>query len=215
MSSHHYVKEGQEPALVIANGEMCSYELLVSVMEWCPFIVVLDGAYSRVLDLQIRADVVIGDFDSLPKIDQNATTEYIKIDDQETTDLEKAIEYLANKGYTDIAVVWATGKRLDHTLNNFATLGKFSKYKIVLYDNHSKAFVLPKTFSKIYNEGDALSLIPISQAKGIKTSNLKYKLENEDLAYGDKSGTSNEVLATGAVTISYTDGILALIESTD
>ena len=207
MSSHHYVKEGQEPALVIANGEMCSYELLVSIMEWCPFVVVLDGAYER--------DVVIGDFDSIESLPQNLTTQFINIADQETTDLEKALAFLINRGYSDINILWATGKRLDHTLNNFAIMGKYPKHKIVIYDDHSKAFVLPKSFSKIYNAGDKISLIPINKAEGITTSNLMYKLDKEKLEYGNRSGTSNQVIATGDVTIRYTSGVLALIESID
>jgi len=215
MSSHHYVKEGQEPALIIANGEMCSYDLLVSIMEWCPFVVVLDGAYARVVNLQITADVVIGDFDSIEGLPENLTIQFIHIADQETTDLEKALAFLINKGYSDINIVWATGKRLDHTLNNFAIMGKYPEHKIVIYDDHSKAFVLPKSFSKIYNAGDKISLIPINQADGITTSNLMYTLDNEKLEYGNRSGTSNQVIVTGDVTIRYTSGVLALIESID
>jgi len=45
MSSHHIVREKQEPALIIANGEACSTELLNQLLEWSPFVVVLDGAY--------------------------------------------------------------------------------------------------------------------------------------------------------------------------
>ena len=57
MSSHHIVKEGQEPALIIANGESCSTELLGQLLEWSPFVVVLDGAINRVLDLGIKVDL--------------------------------------------------------------------------------------------------------------------------------------------------------------
>ena len=42
-----------------------------------------------------------------------------------------------------------------------------------------------------------------------------YKLDNEKLEYGNRSGTSNQVIATGDVTIRYTSGVLALIESID
>ena len=89
MSSHHFVKEGQEPALIIANGESCSYTLLTSLLEWCPYIVVLDGAYKRVEALQIKPDAIVGDFDSLDKIPEELNIEIVKIDDQNTTDLEK------------------------------------------------------------------------------------------------------------------------------
>ena len=63
MSSHHIVREKQEPALIIANGEACSDELLGQLLEWSPFVVVLDGALDRVLHRQIKIDVLFGDFD--------------------------------------------------------------------------------------------------------------------------------------------------------
>jgi len=215
MSSHHFVKEGQEPALIIANGESCSYEMLTGLMEWCPYIVVLDGAYERVKKLQIQPDLVIGDFDSIEDAEILKHTTYIKDKSQETTDLEKAIDHLVKNKYSDINIVWATGKRLDHTLNNFHLLAKFTDTNIVLYDNHSKAFVLPKNYSKVYKKGSKLSLVPLHSCVGITTKNLVYPLTGETLSIGQRSGTSNSVLKDGEVTISYLSGTLVLIESED
>lgn len=215
MSSHHYVKEGQEPALVIANGAACSYDILTSLMEWCPYIVVLDGAYERVSALQIKPDVVIGDFDSLAVIPEVRNVNFIKIENQENTDLEKAIDHLLEKGYDHINVVWATGNRLDHTVNNVATLAKYAHTRIVLFDDHSRAFILPKSYSKFYEESTALSLIPVHTAEGIETKNLKYELNGETLSFGSRSGTSNSAATSGIVKISYEKGVLLLVESTD
>lgn len=36
MSSHHIVRDDQEPALIIANGAACSSELLGQLLEWSP-----------------------------------------------------------------------------------------------------------------------------------------------------------------------------------
>ena len=46
MSSHHIARDDQEPALIIANGEMCSQELLGQLLEWSPLVIVLDSAIS-------------------------------------------------------------------------------------------------------------------------------------------------------------------------
>ena len=54
MSSHHIVKDDQEPALIIANGAACSQELLGQLLEWSPLVIVLDSAIERVLDLEIK-----------------------------------------------------------------------------------------------------------------------------------------------------------------
>jgi thiamine pyrophosphokinase len=215
MSSHHFVKEGQEPALIIANGESCSYEMLTGLMEWCPYIVVLDGAYERVKKLQIQPDLVIGDFDSIKDTEMIGHTVFLHDEDQNTTDLEKAINHLIKKKCSDINVVWATGRRLDHTLNNFHILAKFKGTNIVLYDNHSKAFVLPENFSKVYKKDSKLSLVPLHSCDGITTKNLAYNLKNGHLSIGHRSGTSNRASEDGEVIISHLSGTLVLIESED
>ena len=40
MSSHHIVRDDQEPALIIANGASCSNELLGQLLEWSPIVIV-------------------------------------------------------------------------------------------------------------------------------------------------------------------------------
>ena len=215
MSSHHFVKDGQEPALIVANGESCSYELLVQMLEWCPFVVALDGAYTRLAKLQIKPDLVIGDFDSIDSSVISDDVVFLQDSNQKNTDLQKAIDHLLTLEYREINVVWATGKRLDHTINNLMTLAKYPKVQITLYDNYSKVFLAPSPFKKVYSKGSPISLIPLPVCGGIKTNNLKYQLNMESLELGKRSGTSNEANTTGEIEISYESGLLAIVESKD
>lgn len=50
MSSHHIVRDNQEPALIIANGADCGDDLLQQLMEWSPYVLALDGAVHRLLE---------------------------------------------------------------------------------------------------------------------------------------------------------------------
>ena len=122
MSSHHFVRDKQEPALIIANGDECSNEVLNQLLEWNPFVLVLDGALDRVLMKGIKVDAVIGDFDSLNvnrlSVEDEQHINWIVIEDQDTTDLEKGIKYLLDNGHKAANIVWGTGKRLDHSHNN-------------------------------------------------------------------------------------------------
>ena len=61
-------------------------------------------------------DVIVGDLDSL-KNGKGAPC-VVKVDDQETNDLTKALDYCAAQGWRDVVIVGATGKREDHTLGN-------------------------------------------------------------------------------------------------
>ena len=220
MSSHHIVRDDQEPALIIANGQACSAELLGQLLEWSPIVVVLDSAIERVLQLDIKVDVLLGDFDrnfdAESYKNKQFPIEIVHTPDQNKTDLEKAFDYLIEKKHQAVNVVWATGKRADHTISNITNLVRYrNKLKIVLLDDHSKIHLLPQKFEKWYTKATPISLIPIGEVFGITTFNLKYPLLNESLLLGYRSGNSNEVLNDGLVTIEHSSGDLLLMECVD
>ncbi len=220
MSSHHVIRDEQEPALIIANGESCSFELMGELLEWSPLVVVLDAAIQRVLALNIKVDVLLGDFDrdfNAEKIrEQQYPIEIVHTPDQDKTDLEKAFDYLIGRGFPAVNVVWATGKRADHTITNITNIVRFrNQLKIVILDDYSKVFLLPKTYEKWYPKGTPISLIPIGKVDGITTKNLKYSLENESLTMGYRTGSSNEVAEDGMIKVTYEEGDLLLMECLD
>ena len=148
MSSHHIVREKQEPALLIANGASCRWELVQELLEWSPFIVVLDGAMPRVMELGIKVDVLLGDFDrdelNIEQIQESQyPIEVIHTPNQDKTDLEKGIEFLIERGFPAVNIVWATGRRADHTLANLTNIVRYkTKIKIVMLDDFSRIYPL-------------------------------------------------------------------------
>ena len=220
MSSHHIVRDDQEPALIIANGEVCSSELLGQLLEWSPIVIVLDSAIERVLELGIKVDVLLGDFDRGLDINYYKEKQYpleiVYAPNQDKTDLEKAFDYLIEKGHKAVNVIWATGKRADHTITNLTNIVAYRNLlKIVILDDHSKVYLLPETFEKWYTAKTILSLIPIGKVSGISTQNLFYSLKNEDLTIGYRTGSSNHVIEDGIVSISHSNGDLLLMECWD
>jgi thiamine pyrophosphokinase len=220
MSSHHIVRDDQEPALIIANGEACKQELMNQLLEWSPLVIVLDSAIERVIDLGIKIDVLIGDFDRgfNPEdyLEKQYPLEIVRASDQVYTDLEKAFQYLIQRSIPAVNVIWATGRRADHTITNIASIAKFKDdLKIVIYDDYSKIYRLPNLFKKWYEKETIISLIPVGQVNGITTDNLVYPLNEESLILGQRTGSSNSVLNDGIVTISYKEGDLLMMESHD
>ena len=63
MSSHHFVKEGQEPALFILDN--IPFQYAESLLEWVPLVMVADRALENVLHWGIKIDVVLQDEYSL------------------------------------------------------------------------------------------------------------------------------------------------------
>lgn len=220
MSSHHIVRDDQEPALIIANGAACSNELLGQLLEWSPLVIVLDSAIERVLELGIKVDVLLGDFDRGfdPEYYRSLQfpLEIIYVPDQDKTDLEKAFDYLIEKGHKAANVVWATGKRADHTIVNMTNIVRFqNELKIVILDDYSKIFQLPKRYEKWYPARFPISLIPVGTVNGITSTNLDYLLNNETLTMGYRTGSSNHVAQDGIVIIEHKDGDLLMMECFD
>lgn len=59
MSSHHFVKEQQEPAVFILNTEDVSFETVAPLLEWSPTLLVAQEAVEVVLSWGIKIDVIL------------------------------------------------------------------------------------------------------------------------------------------------------------
>ena len=220
MSSHHIVRDKQEPALLIANGEACQPELLGQLLEWSPTVVVLDSAIWRVLELGIKVDVLLGDFDRGLDVDsiraQQYPLEIVHTPDQNKTDLDKGIEFLIERGYPAVNIVWATGRRADHSLTNMTNIVRYkNQIRIVLLDDHSRIFPLVGRYEKWYEAGTPLSLIPVGTVTGFTSEGLKYNLQDATLTLGYFTSSSNEAAEDGFVRIGAKTGDLLIMECWD
>lgn len=86
-----------------------------ALLETATRVVCCDGAadsYRRIFGREPTA--VVGDLDSCRGAFRNA----IRIAEQETNDLDKAIRYCLSKGWRKPVLVGVAGKREDHTLGN-------------------------------------------------------------------------------------------------
>ena len=219
MSSHHIVRDKQEPALLIANGDV-DVDLLNELLEWSPFVLCCDGAAHFIHSLGIKIDGIIGDFDSVEGLDEiiqaQQPVKVMHLPDQNSTDLEKGIEYLINDGHFNVNILGATGKRTDHSLNNLSSICKYShQIGIIIYDKHGKISVIKSGFSKWYTAGHKLSLLPIGKCTDFRTSNLKYPIDGLSLELGIQTSSSNQTQNDGIVEIHFSGGPLLLFEMED
>ncbi len=220
MSSHHFVRDKQEAALLVANGQKCSDNLLHQLLEWNPFLLALDGAINRLDEMGLKVDAVLGDFDSTDNLQEIIAKQHpiqvIEAHSQDKTDLEKGLDYLISEGYSSVNIVWATGRRADHNLANISNIVKYRDLlNITLLDDYSRIFILPRAFKKWYVKNTLISLLPIGKVVGITSQNLMYPLNSEDLEIGVRIGSSNHVLEDGIVEITHADGHLLLMECFD
>src|SRR5271169_2252454 len=114
-------------ALIIANGTLPSANRIRMITHKAHYIICADGGANHARRLGITPDIILGDFDSL----HASTRKYFKsvvhekIDDQENTDLEKALEYCIEHQFSSADVVGAFGDRIDHTTGSLGCFKKF------------------------------------------------------------------------------------------
>jgi len=202
--------------LILCNGMPPSFRLFEECRNWADFFIAADGGGNIAHSFDALPDIVIGDLDSFNYPD----TESYKIvfdPDQETNDLEKALNRAAEEGSEDVIVLGATGKRLDQTLKNLSVLKQFnSKFNSLVYrDNFGDTLLLPPSFSKKLDIGTQVSLFPLSgKVSGIHTEGLKYSLTDDKLMNGVRDGSSNEVVSS-PIEITHEEGDLLMFIARD
>lgn len=153
-----------------------------------------DGGAIKCLEAGIIPDKVIGDFDSFrPAEYPGLLVEHDP--DQETNDLEKTLVRALRDGFTDVVVLGATGKRLDHTLKNLSVLKHYKhRFERLVYRMQDGWLYLSEgDITLSVRPGQIVSLFPLSgRVDGIITDGLKYPLYREPLENGVRDGSSNE-----------------------
>ena len=219
MSSHHTVREKQEPALLIADG-IIAWNSLFELLEWSPTVVVLDGAARRIMEQGIKVDWVIGDFDSETEISEllqlQPDVRVMKLEDQDCNDLEKGLQFLVKDGHSACHILGASGDRSDHWLENLSACMKYIPHiNWQWIGTHDRLYPVPRPFKKYYEKGVGLGLMPFPEVSGLSATNLVWAVENIDLKLGFRTGSSNRVAETGWVEISYQSGEVLLVEYWD
>ncbi len=195
--------------LLIANGDV-SAAVKSRLREKYDLVVAADGGASAALQIGITPDIVIGDLDSVTDEIRKKlpNTQFLYRPSQEINDLHKALDFCLLSGAQSIDLIGITGKRFDHSLNNFSVLCRFDQLLTLnIYDAYGQIFIVRNQIKLTGYPGQTVSLIPIGEVSGICTTGLKWQLNNESLAFGVREGCSNEMIATTA-TVSVQSGIL-------
>ncbi len=200
--------------LIVANGEQPKHQHHWNRIKGARPLVCTDGAANWLMERNLTPDVIIGDMDSLrDELRAQIHADSLHhIPSQENTDLEKAIEYALQKGYTAATILAATGKREDQTLANLYLLVKYAgKLQIQLLTNYSTIDAITDSLTTRVEPGQIISLLPAGHAEGVTTTGLEYPLENERLEIGSR-GVSNRAVES-EITVSLTSGALLLFRN--
>ena len=183
------------------------------------YIIAADSGLEHVLALGRRADLVVGDFDSVsPEALEHARAAGSVIEehpaDKDATDLELALRAAQRIGATRVTVVGAGGGRLDHFLANALLLiaPDWSGFELQAFVGDARVIVVRRAVELNGPVGSLVSLLALGgPARGVTTSGLRWPLANDELRPGSTWGVSNEMAATTA-TVTLNEGVLLAIQ---
>jgi len=199
-------------ALIIASGRFPSLQSVRQIVKRAEVIVCADGGANFARRVGIQPDVILGDMDSITFSTKTffKSVPQLLVEDQNSTDLEKAIEFCIQRKATSIDVVGWSGDRIDHTTGGLGCFKKYgSRVSLRFHDAVGELTLIRKQVKLTMRKGEKLSLIPLDRCTGVTTKNLKYGLHNQTLELGVREGISNEATAK-QVSITVKKGTLLL-----
>jgi thiamine pyrophosphokinase len=169
--------------VVLADGAFPEHEIPLECLRNASRIICCDGAAGSLLKFGLKPFAIVGDCDSLePAVLRKYSDRIFKDTDQETNDLTKAVKWCSEKGYKDIVILGATGKREDHTVGNISLLAEYAQFMNVKMVTDNGIFYPALKSSMFESEpGQQISVFSISSETEITSSGLKYPLKNRKL----------------------------------
>ncbi len=205
--------------VIFAGGSLRPGSAVNDALRRADTIIAADGGAATSLAYGFQPSIVVGDFDSLAseiatELEQMQVQIYRANVEKDETDTELAIQLAIEAGADEISLLGALGgARFDHELGNLLLLCAFPEMKIRLIDGPSVCWLVqgPATTTIPGRSGDLLSLFPMqTEARGIRTTDLYYSLNNETLLFGRPRGISN-LLTGDHASVSLESGQLLLI----
>ncbi|MBA8667242.1 thiamine diphosphokinase [Holosporaceae bacterium 'Namur'] len=190
--------------IIIVNSLTISKEEIEDVVGEAK-IIALDGIANHLLNINIIPYAVVGDFDSifaetivnLKKLDVILH----RINDQNSTDLDKGINFCKQNGATEIIIINAFGgKRLDHSLMNYRTLKRHYSEQCRIKIKEQQSYLELFTNSTLIISGIPKSNLALLAAPlaAITSQGLEYDMDNHILEFGLSESTSNSLKAEQA-----------------
>jgi hypothetical protein len=179
MSSHHFVKEKQEPALYIHSEETLDADLLGQLLEWCPFVIVDEHALYVLNHEPIKIDLVIqrdlSDDEIQTWIANQSDTKILKLNSNDDK-LISVLKYLTSENHSAISLIACTDEHFEKLMKLDFPLD------IIQYRTAYKGFFIKDHFLK-WKEKDSILEIESDEmeTKNLIKQNNFYKVLEDGL----------------------------------
>ena len=187
MSSHHIVREKQEPALLVLGLDNFSEEMLGQLLEWSPTVITTPLTAEQINAFGIKVDVIMAD-----EMEAGLQSDVKLISTDGNNIISAAFEFLTGAGYPAVNVVTD-----DLQLNDFANFA--NRINIVIFCGGKKIYAINPGFSKWKPAAEKIEIL--SPSSGLQATGLE--------ACGDNCyATTND----GFVTFNFNQPYLFIAE---
>lgn len=194
---------------LIGSAPLSNPSLIKERITSFPLLIAVDGGINHCAELDIRPDLIVGDFDSadpkiLKKFKDIPQKHFPR--DKDQTDLEIAIELAFHAQVEEMTIFGALQGRTDHALSNLLLLSRFPG-KLFLESDSERLFFIDREVTLDVTPQQQISLIPFNgPASHVHTQGLKWELQGATL-HKHFFSISNEATQS-QVRISFQEGDL-------
>ncbi len=182
--------------VILANGRFPASTYCLRILEQAKMVICCDEAADRLLDHGREPELIIGDMDSLSaETRERFSDRLIIIEEQESNDLTKAVNYCAGKGYPEVTIMGATGLREDHTLGNISLLLEYNRrIETRILTDHGEFSILKSGEPVLSRPGEKISFFSVDNHVRVTSEGLLFPL-NEMRLHNWWRASLNEVIS--------------------
>ncbi len=156
MSSHHIVREKQEPALLVLGMGDFNHEQLGQLLEWSPTVIATTQTVGLLLSLNIKIDWLISK-STVEDMQADIKTFIVK----EELPSVAALNFLITGGYSSVNIISEDFNPVDYSTF-------IAKINIVVFCRQKKIYAIHSGYSKWKTQGEQIEIISEADILGFK-----------------------------------------------
>ncbi len=168
-------------------------------------VIAADSGMAHAAPLGLTPELWVGDFDSASEVLMATHAHVPRMTypaDKDASDGDIAVSEAFRREATSIVLVGGFGGQFDHTMSHAAMLLAMAKREIPCLMTSGNEEAHPLAYEMDIaglSAGTRLSVVPLSDIKGLTLRGVKWPLEHRNVPFGSTMTVSNET--TGHVTI--------------
>ncbi|AZQ62716.1 hypothetical protein EI427_10840 [Flammeovirga pectinis] len=166
MSSHHIVRDDQEPAVLVLHIDEANLEYIQSLLEWSPIVIAVEETLEKLLSMDIKVDWVLVRESYLEKariLMQNQVPYKLEILLHE--ELNDAFNWLKTEGHKAVNVIL---KEFSKEQESFFLKQDYLKTVVTFFENKRGIIAKQDKYEKWLKKGVSLLF------KAERTENLNH-----------------------------------------